>query len=212
MNPIVVVSFVAILIVLTYAVVLQQRQVNSLQHLVGEHLRLHVSATADADFDEHEVWPDGLLEVGSSFPARVDAGTSWLVVVIVRAGCGACDRVVAALPEVVRSLPSGYELKLTVGGDEEITPVDGVPLLRIASTDGVPTPALLLVAPDGTIQGKGPAADGSRITEFVEEGLRHGYGPPALIAASRPNVDGNDGHAGHGHAGHLTSGRRTAES
>lgn len=181
-----VLPMVLVIVLLSYAVVMQRRELRVLKSTVGDHLRAHVVMVAADQAEHSEDWPPGVLEVGGPFPDAADRASEgkWRVVLLVKAGCGSCGRVLAELPSITEGLLPGYGIAVAAASFDGLGPFEGVATVQLDVADAVPTPSLLLVDPGGIIQGRGAASTPASITAFIEEGLDHGYGP-AVLAEER---------------------------
>lgn len=205
MSSLVIVPIALVIVLLTYAVVMQRRELRLLNRTVGDHLRAHVSPVAIEQRDDEDEWPTGILDVGAPFPhADIPSGGEWQIVVLVRAGCGTCRDVLTELPSVREQLQPGYGVAVAAASFAEVGPLEGVATVQLADADVVPTPALVLVDPNGVVQGRGEASTAAAIIAFVQEGLEHGHGPAALVKDRSVLLGRHAGpHAAGPHTPHL---------
>lgn len=201
MSDFAVLSIALVSVLLVFTVVAQRRELRTLSRTVSDHLMAHISL-ADQDESDTWDWPPGLFEVGARFAGMEASDTTdrWRVISLVRPGCTSCDRLLEALPGVRSALPEGFEIMIATAAAHPVPEVSGIKTIGVDSMDGIPTPAFLLVAPDGTIQGKGRADSEYTVAHFVEEGLRHGYGPAGLLAARARDSGQTDKEPIHSHS------------
>jgi len=162
-----------------YMVAIQRREMVVLRRTLTDHVRSHVQLPEE---DDNWVWPEAVLEIGTRFPADLQSKQpSWTILVLTRPGCHLCEEVLRSLRLSEYELPVGYVIRLATALHDPDPGIPGIGVIRLTDVERSPTPALLLIAPDGTIQGKGRVGDGYTLAHFVEEGLAHGYGPPEVL-------------------------------
>lgn len=205
MSPLLLIPIALVVVLLSYAVVMQRRELQVLKRTVGDHLRAHVAPVALEQEDDEDAWPTGFLEVGAPFPqGDIASGGQWQIVVLVKAGCGACTRVLAELLSVREQVKPGYRVVIAATSFADVAPFEGVATVRFDDADVVPTPALVLVDPNGVVQGRGVASTAATIIAFAREGLDHGYGPPALVEERvHPSGHHSGTHVAGQHAPHM---------
>ncbi len=203
MSSLVLLPIALVIVLLSYPVVMPRRELRVLKRTVGNHLRAHIDSVAAYQAEDSEEWAPGVLDVGGLFPGAADRESAgeWQVVLLVKAGCQSCGRVLAELKSITDDLPPGYGIAVAAASFVGVGPLHGVATLQLDEVDAVPTPALVLLDPGGTIQGRGAASTAASIISFVEEGLDHGYGPAALVEARSADSERSAGaHARHAHA------------
>lgn len=183
----------ALLGVLLLRVATEMRQ---LRRLLMNHIEAaHIGVSIDGDDDDGAdgmAWPAGVLEVNAPVPPeieRVGRGT-WTLLVVLRQGCSNCKLILDELPATVRSLVDYRVVIVNLGAMITSGAPDSVPQVELRATqrDAVPAPSMLMVDPDGIIQGRGALSSAVDLLVFASEGQEHGFGPRPEPGAAQPRV------------------------